>query len=217
MKKLIKGILDFRRTRRDAVKDTFAQLALGQSPDTFFIACSDSRMAVNVFASTDPGDLFVHRNVGNLIPPEEGEGSEASLASLEFALSALNVKHLVVCGHSDCGAMKALVAGREALAEPHLKQWLRHGEAALEKSRQGEDTAHWAEHDAVSRANVVLQMEHLASHHLAAKRIEAGQLAVHGIWFDIRHADIYYYEKDPGQFVLLDGEEGERVLRRLDA
>ncbi len=215
MKKLIRGILEFRRTRRDAVKDTFAQLALGQSPDTFFIACSDSRMAVNIFASTDPGDLFVHRNVGNLIPPEEGEGAEASLASLEFALSKLNVSHLVVCGHSDCGAMRALVEGRDKVVEPHLRQWLRHGEAALEKSRLGRDDQHWGEHDAVSRANVVLQMEHLASHHLVAERLKAGQLVIHGIWFDIHQADIYYYETELSAFVLLDGEEGERVLRRL--
>src|SRR5258708_34715218 len=99
MKKLIKGIMEFRRTRRDAVKQTFAELALGQNPDCLFIACSDSRVAANVFASTEPGDLFVVRNLGNIMPPFPDSGS--AVAALEFALSVLKVSHIIVCGHSD--------------------------------------------------------------------------------------------------------------------
>src|SRR5947207_15949364 len=106
MLKLIKGILKFRRERREAVKDVFAELALGQKPDTLFVVCSDSRVAVNVFASTDPGDLFVIRNVGNMVPPcgEQGHTMESEGAALEFALDSLQVRHIVVCGHSACGA-----------------------------------------------------------------------------------------------------------------
>src|SRR3954471_16096395 len=105
MRKLIRGIVDFRQNVRPKVKDTFAQLALGQRPDTLFIACSDSRVVPNLFASSDPGDLFVIRNVGNLIPPcgEKGRSTsdESEAAAIEFALLNLTVTEIVICGHSE--------------------------------------------------------------------------------------------------------------------
>src|SRR5271167_874721 len=114
MKKLVKGILDFRKNVRPGYQKTFAQLALGQSPDALFVACSDSRVAPNVFASTDPGDLFVIRNVGNLIPACGGDhgrslSDESEAAAIEFALSNLEVANVIICGHSECGAMHALL------------------------------------------------------------------------------------------------------------
>lgn len=109
MKKLIRGIIDFRKNMRPSCKETFAQLALGQRPDTLFIACSDSRVVPNLFASSDPGDLFVIRNVGNFIPPcgEQGRSAsdESEAAAIEFALLTLPVTEIIVCGHSECGAM----------------------------------------------------------------------------------------------------------------
>jgi carbonic anhydrase len=105
MKKLIRGIVDFRKNVRPRVKDVFARLALGQRPDTLFVACSDSRVVPNLFASSDPGDLFVLRNVGNLIPrysdadPLPGADSEA--AAIGFALHALPITDVIVCGHSE--------------------------------------------------------------------------------------------------------------------
>src|ERR1700693_2569793 len=106
MIKLIKGIVTFRRHVRPGYRKQFAHLALGQSPDTLFIACSDSRVVPNSFASTDPGDLFVIRNVGNLIPPCDQDGysqaDESEWAAIEFAIFALNVSDIIVCGHSEC-------------------------------------------------------------------------------------------------------------------
>src|SRR3954469_11988081 len=102
MKKLLHGIIDFRRKTLPGYQETFARLALGQKPDALFITCSDSRVAVNVFASTDPGDLFVIRNVGNMIPPcNHKDGiflnDESEAAAVEFALDNLNVSHVVIC------------------------------------------------------------------------------------------------------------------------
>src|SRR3954466_9946866 len=115
MWKLIRGIVDFRKNVRPAVKETFSRLALGQRPDTLFIACSDSRVVPNLFASSDPGDLFVIRNVGNLIPPCGVQGHSASdeseAAAIEFALQSLPVAQIIVCGHSECGAMDLLARG----------------------------------------------------------------------------------------------------------
>src|SRR4051812_21433972 len=141
MRKLIRGIVDFRKNVRPACKDTFARLALGQRPDTLFIACSDSRVVPNLFASSDPGDLFVIRNVGNLIPPCGKQGHSASdeseAAAIEFALLSLPVAQIIVCGHSECGAMDLISRGRDAAAAPNLKSWLRHGEECLQHLDQG--------------------------------------------------------------------------------
>src|ERR1700712_1293849 len=122
MKKLLNGIVDFRKNVRPTVKETFALLALGQRPDTLFIACSDSRVVPNLFASSDPGDLFVVRNVGNLIPAcgESGhsKSDESEAAAIEFALLNLPVAEIIVCGHSECGAMDKLVRGHYIPSAP---------------------------------------------------------------------------------------------------
>src|SRR2546430_16686177 len=106
MKKLIQGIVEFRHKVRPDYRETFAHLALGQAPDTLFIACSDSRVVPNAFASADPGDLFVIRNVGNLIAPADGTGvsvsDESEAAAIEFAVLTLKVRDVIVCGHSEC-------------------------------------------------------------------------------------------------------------------
>ena len=126
MKKLLNGIVDFRKNVRPAVKDTFALLALGQRPDALFIACSDSRVVPNLFASTEPGDMFVIRNVGNLIPPynaaHPASGSEA--AAIEFGLTNLPISDVIVCGHSECGAIGALSQGPQRANAPAFSCWL---------------------------------------------------------------------------------------------
>src|SRR5579884_3990408 len=111
MRKLIKGIVDFRERHLPEYAERFRELAQGQAPDVLFITCSDSRIVPELLASTDPGDLFVVRNVGNMVPPatpsgvSTGDLSEAS--ALEFSILMLKVRYVVVCGHSECGAMKA--------------------------------------------------------------------------------------------------------------
>lgn len=220
MEKLIKGIMDFHRVKRDQVKDTFARLALGQKPDTFFIACSDSRMAVNVFASTDPGDLFVFRNAGNFVTPnEKGETTptdESELAALEFALENLQVSHIIVCGHSDCGAVKAICEGREKVPFPFLKAWLRRGEKALERVKKNEPGLTGAALvNSVSQQNVLLQLEHLMTYERVANRVKDGVLMLHGLWFDIKEAEVLYAHLEDGTFRVIEESEGERILKSL--
>src|SRR5690348_4138026 len=135
MRKLLHGIVEFRNNRRPDYREKFARLALGQKPDTLFIACSDSRVVPNLFASADPGDLFVIRNVGNIIAPADANGrstsDESEGAAIEFAVGKLQVTDIIVCGHSECGAMQALLGGRESVEAEHLRSWLRHAETAL--------------------------------------------------------------------------------------
>jgi carbonic anhydrase len=205
MKKLIKGIMEFRRSKRESVRELFATLALGQKPDCFFIACSDSRVAANVFASTEPGDMFVVRNMGNIMPPAPDTGS--AVAALEYAVDVLKVRHIVVCGHSDCGAITTLARDPEVLQRKHpLGSWLRHAQAAAEGT---------SDLDTISRRNVSVQLDNLRSHAMVREREAAGTLKLHGIWFNIRDTEVYYMEKAPSEFVLIDDTEGANILKRI--
>ncbi len=213
MKKLIKGIVEFRKKLLPGFREKFAKLALGQTPDTLFVACSDSRVVPNLFASTDPGDLFVLRNVGNLIPicGEDGVSvsDESEIAAIEFSLLNLNVPDIVICGHSECGAMLAICNGRQNVAAPHLKSWLRHGETAMQKLESGTRmNPLLSKHNELSQLNVIEQMEHLKSYSVVRERIENGKLRLHGWWFDIASADVFAYDETLKRFVLIDDEFG---------
>ena len=194
MRKLIQGIVDFRESLTEESRNLFAKLALGQTPDVLFIACSDSRVVPNLFASTNPGDLFVLRNIGNLIPPASAESQEVSAqAAIEFSIFSLNISDIIICGHSECGAMKALAQGIDTHCCSHLASWLKFGEEALHKVRNGLTiTSNLSEHNQISQVNVLQQMEHITSYSFIRERIEKKQLRVHGWWSsDIAKADVY--------------------------
>jgi carbonic anhydrase len=216
MKKLIRGIVEFRKGLTKESRDLFAKLALGQKPDTLFIGCSDSRVVPNLFASTNPGDLFVIRNVGNLVPPAEAllQDNSAS-AAIEFAISTLKVSDIIVCGHSECGAMQALLEGIDTLKCPHLECWLKYGQPSLKKVKRGDKiTAKLSEHNQLSQINVLEQVEHIRSYPFIQEKLKKKSLRIHGWWFDIAHADVYCYEKSVHQFVLIDEKEAEAILSR---
>jgi carbonic anhydrase len=217
MKKLIQGIVEFRKGLTKEKRELFARLALGQRPDVLFVACSDSRVVPNLFASTEPGDLFVIRNMGNLIPPVDSNDQENSVPSaIEFSVMTLNVSDIIVCGHSECGAMQALSQGVEKLTCPHLKSWLKYGEESFNKLRKGVviDPS-LSQHNQLSQLNVLVQMQHLLSYPSVRERVEKKQLRVHGWWFDIAQADVYCYEQSLERFVLIDEKEAKLILERL--
>jgi carbonic anhydrase len=217
MKKLIEGIVDFRKKLTEENRALFAKLALGQKPDSLFIACSDSRVVPNLFASTDPGDLFVLRNIGNLIPPVCNHPHETGAqATLEFSVLSLKVSDIIVCGHSECGAMQALVHGLDAHSYPYLASWLKYGEEALNKLNQGfVINPALSKHNQLSQINVLQQMQHILSYPFVRERSEKKLLRVHGWWFDIAQADVYCYEQQLNQFVLIDDNEAKLILKRL--
>jgi carbonic anhydrase len=223
MKKLIEGIVKFRTDVLPQYRETFAQLALGQSPDALFIGCSDSRVAVNVFASTDPGDLFVIRNVGNLIPvcmpqAEQVIADPSVPAAIEFAIQTLKVSHVIVCGHSECGAMQALISGRQQLKSQHLKEWLRHGDDALEQLQfesTSENINKLSRHNRLSQINVLKQIEHLKTYPLIQNKLQSGELLLHAWWFELGQADVYAFEESVGEFVLIDEKEAVLILERM--
>jgi carbonic anhydrase len=220
MKKLIQGIVEFRQKVQTDYRLAFGKLATGQAPDALFIACSDSRVVPNTFASTNPGELFVLRNIGNIIPPCGCEGistsDESEAAALEFSVLILNVFDIIVCGHSECGAMKALMDDREKVPYPHLKNWLRHGDEALERLRAGVTLdASLSPANQLSQLNVLLQLEHLKSYPAVRERVENGDLLLHGWWFDIAKADVYAFDEAAKKFILIDEKSAPRLLERL--
>ncbi len=218
MRKLIEGIVEFRRNVQKEYREHFGKLAVGQTPDTLFIACSDSRVVPNTFASTNPGDLFVIRNAGNLIPPcgHDGHstGDEAEPAAIEYSIQTLGVKDIIVCGHSECGAMRALFDNRKKVKLPNLKSWLRHGDAAVEQFKNGLSlNPSLSPANQISQLNVLLQMENVKSYPSVAKGFNEGRLGIHGWWFDIASADVYAYEEEFKRFVLIDEEEAARMMK----
>ncbi len=217
MKKLLDGIAEFRRNIQPAYRLKFAGLAIGQSPDCLFIACSDSRVVPNVFASTDPGDLFVVRNVGNLVPPCDPSGrSVADLseaAAIEYALLALGVRDIVVCGHSECGAMRAMLEGTAPDHAPNLREWLALGALpGLDgPSRVG---AGLPPHDRLSQLSVLQQVENLRSYPVVRERVAAGTLGLHAWWFDLHRAEVLAFDRETGVFSPLG--EGAEPSGRAD-
>jgi len=221
MEKLVKGILEFRRKVQPDVRDTFARLALGQKPDSLFIACSDSRVVPNLFASTEPGDLFVLRNVGNLVPSWEelgaGKGDTSVGAALEFSVKELKIKDIVVCGHSECGAMKAILEQPGNPEMPYLSSWLKNGLPAIkDKKLPLNETPDLSEANRLSQLNVLMQIQHLRTYPFIRQAIRKNELRVHGWWFDIHHADVHAYKSGIKSFVLMDEKEAENTLQDLE-
>jgi carbonic anhydrase len=221
VKKLLRGIVEFRRKVRPAVRETFARLALGQSPDALLIACSDSRVVPNLFASTEPGDLFVIRNPGNIISPCGADGrsvsDESEAAAIEFSTLALDVRDIIVCGHSECGAMRMLWQEEKNALAPHLHAWLRHAGGALREVREGGRLGgKLAPHNQLSQVNVLRQLDHLRTYPIVRERLEARRLRLHAWWFDIAEAEVLSYDEQASRFVVIDEAEADRILARLD-
>jgi len=221
VRKLIMGIVDFHERLRPKYAERFRELALAQSPDVLFISCSDSRVVPELLASSHPGDLFTMRNVGNLVPPATAEGisigdlSEAS--AIEYAVLVLGVANIVVCGHSECGAMKAVLEHESPPNAPNLGKWLNHANrAAFRLEHEGALDATLKLHDQLSQLNVLVQIEHLMSYPIVRDRVEAGALHLSGWWFEIAGGDIYVYESASRSFEVIDRQRAERLVARLD-
>ncbi len=224
MLKLLDGIAAFHTGLTQTAQQHFVQLALGQSPDAIFIGCSDSRSDPHHFASTNPGDVFVTRNMGNFVPANGASTaspeSASTLAVIEYGLLQLKVSHIIVCGHSECGAMLALWNGTQLSPEdaPHVKAWLENGRNSLERLKKGDDLESDQElltHNQLSQINVLEQIDHLKLHPLVRKRLQAGALQLHGWWFEIATASVYAYEEDRRRFTVIDQQHADRIRARV--
>ncbi len=196
MKQLREGAEKFSRHVFPFKQQMFEELSKGQSPEVLFITCADSRIDPQLITQQQPGQLFVMRNAGNIVPPF-GTPVGGAQSTIEFAVTAVKVKHVVVCGHSSCGAMGGLLHPEKLDSLPMVKEWLRHADEL--KSRLPAN----ATIDEAARANVLLQLEHLRQQPAITAAVERGELTLHGWFYDIGTGMFEEYEEEQGKFAEL--------------
>ncbi len=210
MNRLMDGVRRFRETAFPEHSELFQELATGQDPHTLFIACADSRIVPELITQTQPGELFVCRNIGNVVPAY-GEMLGGVSAVVEFACVALGVSDIVVCGHSDCGAMRALLNrdSDELRRMPTVRSWLRNADAArsvvevTQPDLVGEELI-----QALVEQNVRTQLGHLRTHPSVAARLAAGNLRLHGWVYGIGSGSIGMMENGDGKLLPMEPPHG---------
>lgn len=187
-----------------ARKGQFHLLAETQAPEYLFITCADSRIVPDLILGTGPGDLFISRSIGNVVPVENGGNVDGITATIEYAAAVLKVKHIILCGHSDCGALKAALDHKSLENLPKARRWLHHVESAF-ANRQPLNPADGdsAELASLIRGNVVAQLHNLQEQPSVAKALVEGRLAVHGWYYDILTGRIEQYDESLRRFLPL--------------
>ncbi len=206
MQKLVSGIHQFQNDIFSFNKRFFERLVDGQHPLALFITCSDSRISPNLLTQTEPGDLFILRNAGNIVPPYGAvEGGEA--ATIEYAVSVLGVKDIVICGHSHCGAMDGLLNPSQFEKLPAVRSWLCHAESTqrIIEENYAYITDSAARLTATVEENVLVQLEHLRTHPTVAAALGRQALNLHGWVYKFETGQVFGYQPQEGQFVTIEG------------
>ncbi len=203
VQQLVAGVHHFKRQVFRQQRELFERLAGGQSPETLFITCSDSRIDPNLITHTDPGDLFVIRNAGNIVPAYTA-ASGGEIASIEFAVTGVGVSDIVICGHSHCGAMKGLFHPEYITEMPSVGEWLKHAEATrrIVKSKYA-SLAEAERLDVAIEENVLVQIENLQTHPAVAAALAQGKLKLHAWVYDIATGEVFAYDDEAEQYVPL--------------
>jgi carbonic anhydrase len=201
--KLLGGVTRFQEHVYPKHQDLFEKLALGQRPEALFVTCADSRIDPCLLTQTKPGELFICRVIGNIVPPYPDAIGGVS-ATIEYAAGVLRVPTIIVCGHTDCGVMKGAL-NPEALAEyPNVTAWLRYADV---EHREANPSAEFLL--ALTEHNVLAQLKNLRSHPAVAKRLDEGDLKMHGWVYHIGPGLVSAYEEKSGSFVPV-GSKGKR-------
>src|SRR5579862_8738039 len=205
MQELIKGVHRFRNEEFGNYRTLFQRLSKeGQNPHTLFITCSDSRVLAELITQSQPGDLFVVKNVGNIVPPSTVAGTtNSTAAAIEFAVETLNVSDIVICGHSQCGAMTALLGGLpNDTRMPHLREWLTLAEPVREimRTQYAHVTNQENRMNLAAGENVLFALENLHSYYCVQDRLMDGSLRLHGWFFKIATAELLAYNPETRQF-----------------
>jgi len=199
VEKFLGGVSRFQRHVYPGHQDLFERLALGQRPEALFITCADSRIDPCLLTQTKPGELFICRVIGNIVPPYPDAIGGVS-ATIEYAVGVLRVPEVIVCGHTDCGVMKGAL-NPEALADfPNVTAWLRYAKV---EQRAPEPSPEFLL--TLTEANVVAQLENLRTHPVVAARLKEGDLALHGWVYHIGPGTVTTYRADVGKFDAASG------------
>ena len=207
MKSLIDGAVAFRKTDFETHEKLFRDLSEKQNPHTLFIGCSDSRVVPSMITTTNPGELFIIRNIANIVPPYQKSGNFlAAISAIEFAIEALEVENIIVCGHSNCGGCSALYKDDAYFEKlPHTRKWLELAEPVKLKVKEqlpdcNPEVREWM----TEQINVVEQINHLLTYPFIAEKFAAGKLQISGWYYIIETGEIYVYNADKGYFELIN-------------
>lgn len=217
MENLVRGFHQFQATHFKDNQEFFARLSQGQQPDTLLITCSDSRIAPDLLMQTKPGDIFVLRNAGNIIPPY-GAANGGEGGTVEFAVAALKVQHVVVMGHSHCGAMKGLLHPEDLASLPLVASWLKHAEATrrvVQENYGDLDGEHLL--NATIKENVLMQLDNLRTYPAVAARMTKGALTLHGWVYHIESGQILAFDPEQSRFVPMSERPVAAASQRFSA
>lgn len=215
MQKLVKGVRKFQQEMFGPRRELFERLALKQEPDTLFITCSDSRINPAMLTQSEPGEIFIIRNAGNMIPAYGAVGS-GEAATVEFAVAGLGVKDIIVCGHSHCGAMKALLNPSLTGDLPAMRKWLEHAENTRRVVRENYEGKDDKELLNISiQENVLAQLDNLRTHPTVAARLARGTVRLHAWVYKLETGEVFAYDVQEGQFKALSNAENIRPLAAL--
>lgn len=206
MQRLIDGVHHFKSNIFGSQRELFEQLAKGQTPQTLFITCSDSRIDPNLLTQASPGELFIMRNAGNLVPPY-GASQGGESATVEFAVAGLGVTDVIVCGHSHCGAMKGLLSPPSVKDFPAFTHWLSHAETTRRLvSDKYADRDGAALLNVTIQENVLAQLENLRTHPVIASGLSMNKIKLHGWIYKIETGEVFGFKPESGQFQLLNAQ-----------
>ncbi|MCA9411667.1 MAG: carbonic anhydrase [Candidatus Omnitrophica bacterium] len=202
MQKLVEGIHQFQSDIFGSKQRLFERLTHGQSPLALFITCSDSRIDPSLMTQSEPGDLFIMRNAGNIVPPY-GSVAGGEAATIEYAVTVLKVKEIIICGHSLCGAMDGLLHSEQLEGLNAVKSWLLHAESThrIIKENYSHITEDNARLTATVEENVLVQLENLRTHPSVAAATARGDLKLHGWTYKFETGQVFEYDAQQGQFL----------------
>lgn len=203
MQTLLEGIRQFQENVFSKQRRLFERLVEGQQPLALFITCSDSRVCPNLLTQTEPGELFVLRNAGNIVPPY-GPADLGEAATVEYAMRGLGIRHIIVCGHSHCAAIQSLFEPQRIENMPSVRQWLANVADCLEAPEQPDEVTseqNWLEWSI--KQHVKVQLTNLKTHPSVAERLTNGEVKLHGWFYKIETGEVSAFADDCGRFLPL--------------
>jgi carbonic anhydrase len=211
MPRFAAGVVRFKNSIYPEKQGLFEELANGQSPEALFITCSDSRIETAMITQTEPGELFICRNAGNIVPPHT-EHTGGMTASIEYAVAVLKVPHIVICGHTECGAMKGAMNPEGLDGLPHVRKWLGYSKAAVDiVDGIAEDATPEERMKLLIEHNVLLQLQHLRTHPSVATALAKGTTELHGWVYDIGAGEVEAWDEAEGKFITIDTRYADQI------
>ena len=215
MEHLLSGVHQFQSQVFQRERDFFDNLVAGQSPSALFVTCSDSRVDPNLITQSGPGELFVLRNAGNIVPPH-GASNGGEAATIEYAVAALGVRDIVICGHSRCGAIQALLHADRVTTLPLVSRWLQHAETT--RRIITENYTHATGDELVEIAvqeHVLVQIENLQTHPAVAVKLQRGELTLHAWVYHLETGEVLAYSPEDCRFEALNANDSAAAARRV--